>query len=563
MARPLRNAKLKHDFALSKPRPENRLRANTTEFMPPLLHQLLRESARRTPDATAIVHKNHTRSYQQLNDLVHRQAHALAGLHLKPQQRAAVYLPKQIETVTSFLAITEAGGVFVPINPVLKAAQVGHILNDCTVQVLFTSLSRLQSLQAVLADCPDLHTVVLVEDGATDRLPTGFSQTLLGWPAFLDAAKPNNALPPAIDTDMAAILYTSGSTGKPKGVVLSHRNLVAGAESVSDYLTLTAADRLLAVLPFSFDYGLNQLTTCLLKGATCVLLDYLLPKDVINALVAHQITGLAAVPPLWAQLANLAWPPSINSHLRYMTNSGGKMPKSVLAAIRQKAPNSQFFLMYGLTEAFRSTYLPPEEIDRRPDSIGKAIPNAEVLVVREDGSRCAPHEPGELVHRGSLVAMGYWNDPVKTAERFKPAPGQLPGLPLTEMAVWSGDTVTQDEAGYLYFIGRQDGMIKTSGYRVSPTEIEEVVYASGLVKEAAAIGIEHESLGQAVVVVVSVVDGVVFNGQAVLDLCRVQLPNFMVPSRIEALPALPKNPNGKIDRKALSQQFADLFQVMP
>lgn len=531
--------------------------------MPTLLHQLLTESARRTPDATAVVHKDKIWGYRQLAQLVQQQAHALAGLYLKPQQRAAVYLPKQIETVSSFLAITLAGGAFVPINPVLKALQVGHILNDCNVQVLFTAKSRLQGLQAILADCPDLHTVVLVDGVTSEPLPEDLGQTVIGWEEFLRQAKTDYRPPSIIDTDMAAILYTSGSTGKPKGVVLSHRNLVAGAQSVSEYLAISETDRLLAVLPFSFDYGLNQLTTCLLTGACCVLLDYLLPKDVISTMVSQQITGLAAVPPLWAQLANLEWPSDIDSHLRYLTNSGGKMPKSVLTAIRAKVPGSQFFLMYGLTEAFRSTYLPPEQIDHRPDSIGKAIPNAEIMVVREDGSRCAPHEPGELVHRGSLVAMGYWNDPAKTAERFKPAPGQLNELPLTEIAVWSGDTVTIDEEGYLYFVGRKDDMIKTSGYRVSPTEIEEVIYASGLVKEAAAIGIEHDSLGQAIVVVVSTAEGIVFDPQAVLNQCKAQLPNFMVPTKIEVLPALPKNPNGKIDRKALSQQFAELFQVLP
>ncbi len=324
--------------------------------------------------------------------------------------------------------LSKAGGVFVPVNPVLKAEQVAYILQDCNVQILITSKSRLQSLIPVLEYCPDLHTVILIEN----EIPTiepDVTQHILGWQEFLDHADhQHSTMPSIIDTDMAAILYTSGSTGKPKGVVLSHRNLVTGAKSVSQYLNITATDRLLAVLPFSFDYGLNQLTTCLLKGACCVLLDYLLPVDVIKALESQKITGIAAVPPLWAQLANHEWPEAINEHLRYMTNSGGKMPKSVLAAIRQKAPSSRFYLMYGLTEAFRSTYLPPEQLDKRPDSIGKAIPNADILVVREDGSPCAPHEPGELVHRGSLVAMGYWNDPEKTAERFKPAPNQLSGI---------------------------------------------------------------------------------------------------------------------------------------
>ncbi|MGZ8224954.1 MAG: acyl-CoA ligase (AMP-forming), exosortase A system-associated [Methylobacter sp.] len=527
--------------------------------MPTLFHHLYSEPARQRGNSPAIVHKKNSWTYQQLDQFVQQQAQALQGIHLKPQQRVAVYLPKQIETVTSFLSISRAGGVFVPVNPVLKAAQVGYILIDCNVQILITSKSRLQSLAPALENCSDLHTIILVEN---DIDPEEFNipQTILSWQNFLSFAIQKPIKPLTIDTDMAAILYTSGSTGKPKGVVLSHRNIVTGAKSVSEYLNISSADRLLAVLPFSFDYGLNQLTTSLLKGACCVLLDYLLPRDVINALGAENITGLAAVPPLWAQLANLDWPETINTHLRYMTNSGGKMPKSVLTAIQEKVPNSQFFLMYGLTEAFRSTYLPPEQINERPDSMGKAIPNAEILVVREDGSPCAAHEPGELVHRGSLVAMGYWNDPAKTAERFKPAPGQLKELPLTEIAVWSGDTVTMDEEGYLYFVGRKDDMIKTSGYRVSPTEIEEVIYVSGMAKEAAAIGIEHEELGQAILVVVSVEDSDKFNEQTLVNLCKAQLPNFMVPAKIEVLTVLPKNPNGKIDRKALAQQFATIFQ---
>ncbi|MDP2901987.1 MAG: acyl-CoA ligase (AMP-forming), exosortase A system-associated [Methylovulum sp.] len=526
--------------------------------MATLLHQLLTQSHLTTPLASAIEHKKNTWSYQQLAQLVNQQALALQGVQLKHQQRVAVYLPKQIETVTNLLAISTAGGVFVPVNPVLKAAQVAYILNDCGVQILTTSKSRLESLAPILKSCPDLHTIILVENEIPTRYPL-LSQRILSWQDFLGYAGQQPITPPTIDADMAAILYTSGSTGKPKGVVLSHRNIVAGAKSVSEYLSITAADRLLAALPFSFDYGLNQLTTSLLKGACCVLLDYLLPRDVIIALESKKITGLAAVPPLWAQLANLEWPQSINGHLRYMTNSGGKMPKPVLTAIREKAPNSQFILMYGLTEAFRSTYLPPEQLDRRPDSIGKAIPNAEILVVREDGTLCAPHEPGELVHRGSLVAMGYWNDQVKTAERFRPSPSQLRELPLTEIAVWSGDTVTMDEEGYLYFVGRKDDMIKTSGYRVSPTEIEEVIYASGLVKEAAAIGIDHQTLGQAIIVVISNKHPHGLDEKALINLCQAQLPNFMVPAKIEILSELPKNPNGKIDRKRLAQQFRHLF----
>ena len=358
---------------------------------------------------------------------------------------------------------------------------------------------------------------------------------------------------------MAAILYTSGSTGKPKGVVLSHRNMLAGAHSVAEYLDNRPDDRLLAVLPFSFDYGLSQLTTAFVAGARAVLMDYLLPRDVVQRVAREGITGLAAVPPMWVQLATLEWPAAAVDSLRYITNSGGAMPRATLAALRRALPKTNAFLMYGLTEAFRSTYLPPAEIDRRPDSIGKAIPNAEILVVREDGTPCAPGEPGELVHRGALVGMGYWNDPAKTAERFRPAPGQYPGLPIPELAVWSGDTVRMDEDGFLYFIGRKDDMIKTSGYRVSPTEIEEVPTAAvrrrkwrrwafptrrWARRSSRSSNRCTRRLAKA----------------TLIAYCKQHLPNFMVPLQIIARATdLPRNPNGKIDRKHLVEELRDLF----
>jgi acyl-CoA ligase (AMP-forming) (exosortase A-associated) len=344
--------------------------------------------------------------------------------------------------------------------------------------------------------------------------------------------------------------------------------MVAGARSVAQYLENTPDDRLLAVLPFSFDYGLSQLTTAFSVGASVVLMDYLLPRDVIRAVAQHGITGLAAVPPLWAQIANLPWPEEAQASLRYITNSGGAMPRAILDALQAALPNTQPVLMYGLTEAFRSTYLPPAELVRRPDSMGRAIPNAEVMVVREDGSPCSPGEPGELVHRGALVAMGYWNDAERTAERFRPAPGREPGIPLPEIAVWSGDTVTVDEEGFLYFVGRKDDMIKTSGYRVSPTEVEEVIYASGLVGHAAALGIPHPTLGQAIVLVVTPPthadqkSGHVDTDTLIAE-CKKYLPAFMAPAHVQVQQSLPRNPNGKIDRKQLVSELQDLFQENP
>ncbi|MFZ1828753.1 MAG: acyl-CoA ligase (AMP-forming), exosortase A system-associated [Candidatus Competibacteraceae bacterium] len=525
--------------------------------MAQLLHQLILEQAERCPDAAAIVYRQTTLNYVQLAGLIQTTARGLLALGLKRGERVAVYLPKRVETVATLFGTALGSGVFVPINPLLKPEQVAYILRDCNVRILVTARDRAESLEPLLADCPDLHSIVLVDETAPSA-PHPHHQEVLSWSSLLAA---DHERPPArvIDIDMAAILYTSGSTGKPKGVVLSHRNMLAGAYSVAEYLDNRADDRLLAVLPFSFDYGLSQLTTAFVAGARVVLMDYLLPRDVVTMVAREAITGLAAVPPMWVQLAMLEWPAAAVNSLRYITNSGGAMPRTTLAGLRRALPKTTPFLMYGLTEAFRSTYLPPAEIDRRPDSIGKAIPNAEILVIREDGTPCAPGEPGELVHRGALVGLGYWNDPAKTAERYRPAPGQNPGLPLTELAVWSGDTVRTDEEGFLYFIGRKDDMIKTSGYRVSPTEIEEVLYSSGQAAEAAALGVPHPALGQAVVAVIKPLRGD-FNPAELTTYCKQHLPNFMVPLQmITRTVDLPRNPNGKIDRKSLVEELRDLF----
>ena len=520
-----------------------------------LLHHFIRDQAARRPEAVALRQRQETISYGELQTRVEAFAEGLLARGLGPSERVAVYLPKRAETVVALFGAAAAGGVLVPVNPLLKPAQVAYILKDCNVRVLVTSGDRLTLLAEGLRECHDLHTVALV-DGAPEG-PLAHLR-VLPWEG-LARGEPGVRPHRRIDMDMASILYTSGSTGRPKGVVLSHRNMVTGARSVAEYLENVPEDRLLAVLPFSFDYGFSQLTTAFSVGASVSLMDYLLPRDVVKAVARDRITGLAAVPPLWVQLAPLDWPAEAVESLRYLTNSGGAMPTHVTARLRRSLPRTRVFLMYGLTEAFRSTYLPPEELDRRPESMGRAIPNAEILVVREDGSPCAPGEPGELVHRGSLVAMGYWNDPERTAERFKPAPGRPPEVPLTEMAVWSGDTVRTDEDGFLYFVGRRDEMIKTSGYRVSPTEVEEVLYGSGLVAEAAALGLPHPALGQGIVAVVKPRDPA-FDPEALLAACKRELPNFMVPLQVVIQDTLPRNPNGKVDRRALVEGLRGLWE---
>jgi acyl-CoA ligase (AMP-forming) (exosortase A-associated) len=521
-----------------------------------LLHELIRTRAMLSGADPALTCGASTLAYAALDAQVRAAAQGLLRLGLARTGRVGIYLEKRVETVVASFAAPAAGGVFVPMNPLLKAEQVAFIAADCGVQILVTSPERLALLLPVLAACPALRHIVLTEPASAPlALPAGVA--VHTWPALLDGGG-QRAEHRVIDTDIVAILYTSGSTGKPKGVVLSHRNMVAGAKSVASYLENGTHDTLLAALPLSFDAGFSQLTTAFHSGARVVLLNYLMPRDVLKALERERVTGLTAVPPLYIQLSALEWPAAIGEHLRYFANTGGRMPRETLKLLRQRVPRAKPFLMYGLTEAFRSTYLPPEEVDRRPDSIGRAIPNAEILVLREDGSECGPDEPGELVHRGALVGLGYWGDAEKTAERYKPLPagvgGREAGQMLPELAVFSGDTVRRDAEGFLYFIGRRDEMMKTSGYRVSPTEVEEILYATRLVGECVAFGSEHATLGQSIQVIASAPDGsAALDTVALLAECRARLPAYMVPAGIEPMAGpLPRNPNGKIDRKLLS-----------
>lgn len=496
------------------------------------------------PARPALTFKAETLTYADLADRVARVAAGLHALGIRRGDRVAVYAEKRVETVVALLAIAAAGAVMVPVNPLFRTRHLAHVIGDCTPRAVVTTTERWETVRLALADNPSVEHVVLL--GASTVEGPG----VVGWDV-LAASEPAPVSDGAavIDEDVAAIMYTSGSTGGPKGVVLSHRNILTGAASVAGYLRHTADDVVLAVLPLSFDAGFSQLTTTLIAGAHVVLVNYLLPKEVVRLCARHGVTGLTCVPPLWLQLVEQSWPAQATARLRYFANTGGRMPRATLTRLRQLFADAEPYLMYGLTEAFRSTYLDPAEADRRPDSIGKAIPNAEVLVVRPDGTPCDPGEHGELVHRGALVAQGYWHDPGRTAERFRPAPGGS-GAARTEIAVWSGDTAYRDEEGFLYFVGRADDMIKTSGYRVSPTEIEEAAYATGMVSEAVALGVEDAGLGQHVVLVVALREPAPERAELAGALAR-ELPKYMLPQRIEVLARLPRSVNGKFDRVEL------------
>lgn len=498
---------------------------------PVLLHDLI-EGPACAADRTALIAGEESLSYGALRALVAALAGRLVAQGLKPGDRVAILLPKSIPECVALFAVPRAGGVVVPVHPSLKGAQVRHILADCGARVLIAD----EALLAGLGDALDgLSDLAVIRESPTCPHPEaeGGSAPLA---------------PTSSGADLAAILYTSGSTGLPKGVMLSHANLIAGARIVRSYLGLGPNERILSVLPFSFDYGLNQLLTAMEQGAVCVLLDLRVGDEVVRAIERHRITGLAGVPTLWTLLTRAA--PSLHkadlSSLRYLTNSGGAVPQETVERLRKALPHVDIVLMYGLTEAFRSTWLPPSELDARPGSIGRAIPETEIFAVTVDGRVAEPGEPGILHHAGPTVSLGYWNRPQDTARVLVPDPRD----PSRGLVCRSGDSVVGDADGYFRFLGREDAMIKTQGFRVSPTEVEAALMETGAFRQAAVIGLPDTSLGQRVHAVTVAGEGDRPDAQ-VLASVRGALPPHMVPRAIERVARLPTTPNGKVDYKRL------------
>ena len=475
----------------------------------PLDHLTLRGA----PIAPALMADGRTLSFAELEAAVGQTAAALLGHGLAPGDRVASWMGKTALACILPLAAARAGLVHVPINPALRRAQAEHILADSGTRLLIANRARLETVAT------DARTIALEE-----------------WRVSDDRLDPSAHDP----DDLVALLYTSGSTGRPKGVMLSHANLWLGAISVAHYLGLTTADRTLCVLPLAFDYGQNQLLAAWAAGSCAIAFDYLLPRDVVRAVGRHDVTVLAGVPPLWNQLAEQKWSRE-GASVRTLTNSGGHLPEVLVRRLRGLFPKARLHLMYGLTEAFRSASLDPALVDTHPDTVGTAIPFAELRIVRPDGAAAAPGEEGELVHSGPLVAQGYWNDPERTAARFRAG--------ANGVEVWSGDTMVIGADGLLRFRGRDDAMIKTSGNRVSPTEVEEAALASGAVAQAAAFGVPDEKLGQAIVLV-----GIASGDDADERLrahFAAELPAFMRPAQIVLIDQMPLGSNGKLDRTAL------------
>ena len=523
------------------------------------LHDLLRNCVERDPGKVAIVEGTSEYTYEALERQSNSLGAALQEAGVQKGDRVGVYLEKSWEAIVAMLAASRVGAAYVNINPLFKPPQVAYLAQDCDIRVMIGDSARLEELEPGTVPGTAFYK--------------GEKPDSSGAKSFADLAQilRNGDAPAAerqvSEVDLGTILYTSGSTGMPKGVATSQRNIVAGAQIVSSYLENTSEDRILSALPLNFDAGMSQFTTSLRVGARLVLQRSRLPGDLLRALRRHEITGLTGVPPLWALLLRGAR--SIEeeplAHLRYIANTGGRIPQANLDELKRilrDLSGTKIYLMYGLTEAFRSTYLPPEEVDRGSTCIGKAIPDTEILVINKDGQECAPGEVGELVHRGPTVAMGYWGKEEATLRAYRPNPLAPWELLDVERVVYSGDLVRRDEKGFLYFLGREDAMIKSQGYRLSPEEVEGLLVGSGLVREACAFGVPDPNEGQQVMAVVSLRDGA---GEDSAERIRGYViengPPYMVPKEIFVEGELPKTPSGKIDRKGISNAFADRQSV--
>lgn len=508
------------------------MNALTTSF-----YQLFGDNLSIRPHKQALVDSDRAVTYAEAAAEVDRIAGYLHGRGISPGDRVIIHLRKCISEVTAMMAVSKVGAVVVNVNAQWTAEQLEYVADDCGARLLIAEPRTARTLAA--RPLPGSVSRVLVTGDAPKAAKFD------GWEAT--SCSPAGAEVPRLETELAMIIYTSGSTGKPKGVMLSHRNIVAGARSVARYLRFCENERLISILPYSFDYGLNQLTTMMLMGGTVIHQPVAMAAELVRTIRSHEVTGVAAVPPLWSQIVRLLdEKPTELPTLRRITNSGGRIPLNILQRMPRVFPGVDVYLMYGLTEAFRSTYLPPQDFARKMGSIGRAIPGAEIYVIKHGQGIAAPGERGELVHRGPLVSMGYWEQPELTREKIRPCP-ELANLIGGEPVVYSGDIVEVDADGDLWFIGRNDAMIKTSGFRLSPDEVEELVCHSDIVGDVVAFGIEDEDLGQVVHVAVTPLHG--FDEGALLKHCRRVMPHYMVPRRVHVWrDPMPRTSSGKLAR---------------
>lgn len=512
----------------------------------PLLHDHLANSARRLPDKIALVCQGHRLSYSELDARANALANALVRRGVQRGDRVMVFLDNSVEAAVAFWAVLKANAVVSMVHPHTKSDKLSYMLDDCRATALLTDAH----LAPVFTDAArrSRHLETVIVSGSFDRARHTWLESAVSW---TDATMHERTdLPPArqnIDVDLAAIIYTSGSTGEPKGVMLTHRNMLTACASISQYLEMTEDDVVLGVLPMSFDYGLYQMIMSFSKGARLVLeKGFTYPTKVMQTVVDEGVTGFPGVPTIFAMLTEMK---TIHDYdlrkVRFVTNTAAALPVKHILMLKDLFPGARIYSMYGLTECKRCTYLPPKDLDRKPTSVGIAIPNTEMWIEREDGTRADADEVGQLIIRGATVMKGYWEKPEQTAKKLKPGP--LPG----EQVLHTGDLCKMDEEGYLYFVGRMDDIIKSRGEKVAPKEIEAVLYTVTGVKEAAVIGVPDDVFGQAPKAFVALEEGAQVDERELRRTCQEKLESFMIPKYFEIVPSLPKSDNGKIDKKSL------------
>jgi long-chain acyl-CoA synthetase len=507
------------------------------------VEQFLTDSARRFGDKAALVAGAERLTYRDIDLASDRLAGALVARGIRRGDRVIVFMDNCREAVIAIFAALKAGAVFSPINPSTKADKLAYVINNCRARALVTQDKLRAVANAALAEAPSVMLTVLA--GAKEPTLRG----VMSFEAALAADAPAPRAP-GIDLDLAMLVYTSGSTGFPKGVMMTHRNVVAAATSITTYLENTPDDVILNVLPISFDYGLYQLLMAAKVGATLVLeQSFAFPQAIFAKMKAERVTGLPLVPTMAAiilQMRDLE--PGAFPHLRYITNTAAALPPAHITRLQELFPAARLYSMYGLTECKRCTYLPPDELARRPGSVGIAIPGTEAYVVDTNGERAAPGVTGELVIRGAHVMQGYWENPEATARALRPGPYPW------EKVLYTGDLFRADDDGFLYFVGRKDDIIKTRGEKVSPKEVENALYALPGIREAAVVGVPDPILGLAIKAVVAADPHANLSAHDVIRHCARHLEDFMVPKMVEFRDALPKTESGKISRREVAAE---------
>lgn len=522
------------------------------EFDPTLVHDWLTRSARRFPGKVALVCDQLRWTYKALDRRSSHVASVLIDTGLRRHDRVVVFMDNSAEIVISLYGILKAGGVFVILAGSLKGAKLRYILQNSGAKVLITHASKAKVVSEALSGKPADYKIIWT--GSMKRVPEELASVSQSWDEIFSDfneetadEKRDNRLPRCVDVDLATLIYTSGSTGEPKGVMSTHQNMISAARSIVQYIGNVHEDVVLDVLPLSFDYGLYQVIMAFMYGGTVILeKSFVYLHNILERIAQEKVTGFPIVPTIVAMLLKLQDVTKYDfSSLRYMTNTGAALPVEHIRKLRNLFPHVTMISMFGLTECKRVCYLPPEELDRRPSSVGQAMPNCEVFVVDEEGNEVAPGQTGELIIRGANVMQGYWNDPELTAKTYRNR--RYPA----ERMLYSGDYFCRDEDGFLYFLGRKDDMIKSKGERISAKEVENNICAMEGVSEVAVIGLPDEIFGQAIKAYIVPAPNVELTEKQVLKYCSENLESFMVPKYVEFMDNLPKTPNGKIDKKLL------------